>query len=320
MNIFSDITPAPPQTLGMKPIVRGTHWAFFKRENNKYIEDDIYWPSVDKFLEWNSKNTNEFLSGGRDDGSAGTVKSGQNLVCLDLEAWHTTASKISKEAAQEIKDDLVEEGFLEADYDINDIISSEAAEAMLEQVLDKLKSVVDYVHGKAPNVRCGFYRLLPTSSYWTAKNYLYYKDKPNHPRHKVKMEEYERWLIGNDKKMDLAQKVDVVFPCLYDWYDHGTDIWEGYVDLSLREARKYNKKIYPYVCPRYLAGSRDWLTHDRWLHHLNYLKNHELVDGIVIWYSKTIGAWSTSLPWWEATKDFMGASSNIPNSSGNPFG
>ena len=48
------------------------------------------------------------------------------------------------------------------------------------------------------------------------------------------------------------------------------------------------------------------------------IKLYTKLDGIVIWYSKTIGAWSTSLPWWDATKDFMGASSNNPNSSGNP--
>src|SRR5205085_1032044 len=79
----------------------------------------------------------------------------------------------------------------------------------------------------------------------------------------------------------LAETVDAVFPSLYTFYRReDSDGWVTYAKANLEQARRYQKPIYAFLCPRYQNTFQD-IEADFWRLQLQTCR--ELADGCVIW-------------------------------------
>ncbi len=156
----------------------------------------------------------------------------------------------------------------------------------------KLIAVMVWIRDERPDLKLGYYGVLPTRDYWRALKGREHSD-------------YQKWAQENKRLEELARHVDVIFPSLYTFYPdrHG---WEKYARANLEQARIYNKPVYPFLWPQYHNSGQhlkgQYLDTDDWANELRLC--YELADGIVIWggWKKT---WNDQAPWWVATQAFL---------------
>lgn len=148
-----------------------------------------------------------------------------------------------------------------------------------------LGDIIDMFHAVDPSVRVGYYSILPVFRYW--KRDSVWKT----------ISSYLRFSRGADGKFiaeGLGDKVDVVFPGLYAFYD---DIpgWRSYAIDMIKEARRYQKQVYPFVWDHFHDGSR--YVGDKFMQTM-YETCNEYADGVVHW-----GGWQK--PWSEAESTWL---------------
>ncbi|MCY2954341.1 MAG: hypothetical protein NTU53_20615 [Planctomycetota bacterium] len=132
-------------------------------------------------------------------------------------------------------------------------------------------------------------------------------------------QQYQAWQQANDFLKPLADKVDVLFPSLYTFYDqtHVND-WVRYAKGNIEEAHRYGKPAYPFLFMEYDPGTTligQQIPEDYWRVQLQTLRTY--AEGLVIWggahYSLVgdpavsqgvIVPWDENAPWWIATKQF----------------
>jgi len=150
-------------------------------------------------------------------------------------------------------------------------------------------AVVDLMRDERPELDFGYYGTLPVRNYWAP----------------VGNNGMDEWRKQNERLMQLADHVDVVFPSIYTFYEN-QDGWETYAKANIEQARMYNKPVYPFLWPEYhpsnaaLAGTD--VTGDYWSRQLEVCKN--FADGLVIWGGWQRD-WDDNAPWWQATIEFM---------------
>jgi len=81
------------------------------------------------------------------------------------------------------------------------------------------------------------------------------------------------------------------------------------MSLSVSEAKRYNKSVYPFIWPYYhdsnTALKGQLISADFWRLQLETL-NSLAVDGIVIWGGYKL-PWDDQAPWWLETLSFINA-------------
>lgn len=161
-----------------------------------------------------------------------------------------------------------------------------------QRVIAKYKLVMNLIKKHNPTVKVGYYGMLPVRDYWRAIG-------------ERGEEQYNEWVRQNDELRSIADSVDVVFPSLYTLYDDPQK-WELYAVNNLKEAKKYNKPIYPFLWPMYHDGNSrlrgQYIPTDFWRRQLETVQTY--ADGIVIWggYKEQ---WSDNALWWVETKKFI---------------
>lgn len=174
---------------------------------------------------------------------------------------------------------------------------------VIGESIRKYLKVLEWVRVEAPYVELGFYGVLPARDYWRAVK-------------KQTDEEYKEWQSENERLKSLADKVDIVYPSLYTFYNDRSG-WEKYALAQIRESRRYGKKVYVFLWPQFHDSNKilggKFLHPDFWKLQLETALQH--ADGIVIWGGWGVGKsaeWDDNAPWWVVTKDFMKRLHNQP--------
>lgn len=182
--------------------------------------------------------------------------------------------------------------------DIEDWKVYDVPDATLQASLAKLGRVADIVRETAPTLQFGFYGIMPENVYW--------------PLVAGKPEQFQKWRECARRAEGLAAKVDFIMPSLYTFYDspHDRADWARWARMTLTEARRYGKPVYPFLWPQFhesdpkVAGKP--VPGDYWQMELETA--HALADGIVLWGGWSNGrqtAWDEQTDWWQVTKRFV---------------
>lgn len=171
-------------------------------------------------------------------------------------------------------------------------------ESQIRENLAKYTTVLQWLRNEAPDLRFGYFELLPMNAYGWALN------DPN-------SSDYRRWQTVNEQRADLAPFVDAVYPPLYTYYPDQLK-WVQYARANLREARRYGKPVYAFLWPQYSEQNKElsqqYLPADYWRLQLETAMKY--ADGIVIWGGwdgarNAPALWDDSAPWWQVTREFM---------------
>jgi len=130
---------------------------------------------------------------------------------------------------------------------------------------DKYIEVVDWWREARPDLRIGYYSMVPSGNYWAAiiattgdisQMKVWAQANAQLAR--------KRDFLGRFTHRGLADVVDFVCPSLYmayiglDQYNNNhSQLWfDAYAPATIIEARKYQKQIYPFICPRVHPGNQ----------------------------------------------------------------
>jgi hypothetical protein len=154
----------------------------------------------------------------------------------------------------------------------------------------KLTLLVETARSAAPNLRIGFYGILPGITYWPLQ------------RHD---DAYRDWLRVNRSLQGLAGHVDVAFPSLYTFYDD-LEGWKQYARTTIAEARRFGKPVYVFLWPEFhdsnpLLGGQH-IPAAFWREELEFCA--DLADGIVLWGGWK-QRWDEKSAWWHETEEFL---------------
>jgi hypothetical protein len=149
------------------------------------------------------------------------------------------------------------------------------------------------IHTLYPGLRVGYYDVAPKRDYWRAIR------PASDPKYSV-------WQAENDALRPIAEQADVLFPSLYTFYPDQAG-WFRYATSNVIEARRYNKVLYPFLCPFYHPSNPELrgqpIPADYWRIQLDTCLALN-VDGIVLWGGFKI-PWDPQAPWWLETLSFM---------------
>lgn len=159
------------------------------------------------------------------------------------------------------------------------------------QNIDKYILVIDTMKKARPDLKFGYYGVLPNRDYWAPVS--------NSPQ------KMAAWKAINQRLKRLAEHVDVVCPSLYMFYDDMNG-WEKYAIENIKYAREYGKPVYPFIWPQYHESNKilggQYLDKNIWLNQIQVISQKS--DGIIIWggYKQE---WDENAPWWQVTKKFI---------------
>lgn len=176
-------------------------------------------------------------------------------------------------------------------FDLEEWTVSGAPREVIDANIRKLVRTAEIARRSAPDMKFGFYDMAPRSTYW--------------PVVLNKADALAEWWGINRRSAIIAAKVDYLFPSLYTFYDDPSG-WELAALATLKEARQYNKPVYPFLWPEFhdsnkkLAGTQ--VPREFWRRQLEVCRQH--ADGLVLWGGfKQL--WDEEAPWWVETKLFV---------------
>lgn len=176
-----------------------------------------------------------------------------------------------------------------------------ATDAEVEASLDMLGQIADWFREGNPHVRLGYYTLMPRRDYWNAKrgrNLIAWAKANARFR-------YGRNVRGRFEAEGLADKVDVLFPSLYTFYEDRAG-WLAYAKANIREARRYQKQVYPFIWPQYHDSNKtlrgQYIPADYWRMIVETCL--ELADGLVVWGGWQ-QQWSDDAPWYRVIREYL---------------
>lgn len=167
-----------------------------------------------------------------------------------------------------------------------------------QAAVDNYITVLDWFRKSAPpDQQVGYYSMLPIRDYWRA---LRGKDHPK----------YHDWQEENDRLVELAGAVDIIFPSIYTFYED-QEGWLTYAKAQIEESRRIapDKKVYAFLWPEYHPSNDsragEPIEADYWRVQLDFLR--ENADGVVIWTIDTTKAvdYADIPPWWNETLRFI---------------
>jgi len=160
----------------------------------------------------------------------------------------------------------------------------------IEQTIDKLIQIVVWIKDENPDVKLGYYMLMPVREYWPVVNAEQFPGQ------------HEKWKQRNRRMSRLAEHVDYIFPSLYTFYQDQPG-WLKYARESILEARQYGKPVYVFLWPRYHGSNQEvggqFIEPDFWQQQL--ITAGTLGDGAVIWDWAPNTEFNPDWPWWKKT-------------------
>ena len=187
--------------------------------------------------------------------------------------------------------------------------------AEAEYNLRMLVQIIDWVKDERPNLKVGYYGMLPLSDYWMTSNYghaLLYAGTGNAwwdamlPKATAT---YIEMQAANDFVANaLASKVDFLCPSFYTFYEDQQG-WRLVSTLRMAEARRFGPPVLPFLWMQYHEGGpvREhtlYLPVDYWRMQLETVLAH--ADGAMIW-GGWLTPWDDSAQWWLETIRFIEA-------------
>jgi hypothetical protein len=200
-----------------------------------------------------------------------------------------------------------------------------ASDTQVETSMRTLAGVIDQAHDEAP-VRVGLYSLMPMRDYWSPVQFLKASDPNAIPWWKNQLAkfttQYRAWQATNSRfnfmrdadgqtnnPIGLADKVDLLFPSLYTFYDDAAG-WDLYAKGNIDEARRYGKLAYPFLWMQYHNSTpRGWqlLAPEYFAHQVEWCLDN--ADGVVLWGGYDASGkglpWDENAAWWVATKKVL---------------
>ncbi len=183
----------------------------------------------------------------------------------------------------------------------------------------KLIRVIEIMKDEKPNLKLGYYSMIPIYSYWMDYENCMddWRNPNNQPSHEECLDRQQRWDAGNEELLDLARTVDFFAPSTYTFYDDQ----EGWIRNAMamnEQARRLNaligadKPIYTYIWPRYHGNNPHGLGYsaipgEDWRVQLETQRALD-VDGVIIW---DVAQWRTmqyvaaNEDWFAQTVDFI---------------
>ena len=167
-----------------------------------------------------------------------------------------------------------------------------------QAAVDNYITVLDWFRKSAPaDQDVGYYGMVPIRDYWRAIK------GDEHPK-------YKDWQEENDRLVEFAAEVDVLFPSIYTFYED-QEGWLTYAKAQIDESRRIapDKKILAFIWPEYHPSNDsragEPIEADYWRVQLDFLREH--ADGVVIWTIDTTKAieFADIPPWWDETVEFI---------------
>lgn len=170
----------------------------------------------------------------------------------------------------------------------------------LPQQMGKYIQVIDWWREVRPDVRVGYYSMLPLREYWAPVH----ESLGKYPEQMIWWRQQNAALARrrNDKgqfdSRGLADVVDFICPSLYTFYNDeqsGPEYshekwWEVYAIANIKESRAYTKQVYPFLWPRYHDSNAtvglQYLGDDFLRRQIEVCIEH--ADGCVIWDDPTL--------------------------------
>ena len=167
--------------------------------------------------------------------------------------------------------------------------------------INKFKSVIAVFRRDMPNVKIGFYLIMPE------RNWLAPCGDPKKVASRT-----SSWHQRNMKLQPLADAVDIIFPSLYTFYEDAKSVacWPTYAKANIAEARTYGKPVWAFLWPKYHTTG-NWIPATQWRTELETV--YANADGFAIWTMASAGdKWSWTAPWWVETSKFLKAKGLVP--------
>jgi hypothetical protein len=168
--------------------------------------------------------------------------------------------------------------------------------------INKLKSVISVFRQEMPNVKLGYYLLLPQ------RNWLAACGDPKKVASRT-----ATWQQNNLKLQPLADAVDIIFPSLYTFYLDAKSVacWPKYAEANIQQARLYGKPVWTFLWPKLHTDQTKWIPQAFWRTQLETVSTK--ADGMVIWsWAQSTDKWSWTAPWWVETADFLKDKGLVP--------
>jgi hypothetical protein len=161
--------------------------------------------------------------------------------------------------------------------------------------INKLKSVISVFRQEMPNLKLGYYLLLPQ------RNWLAPCGDPKKVASRT-----ATWQENNLKLKPLADVVDIIVPSLYTFYLDTKSVacWPKYAEANIAQARLYGKPVWAFLWPKLHTDQTKWIPQALWRTELETV--YAKADGVVIWSkARAEDKWSWTAPWWVETADFL---------------
>lgn len=122
--------------------------------------------------------------------------------------------------------------------------------SQVNATIQKFNSIITWIRSERPDLKIGFYGVIPVPVYWEIQNYVG-SLQSNEPwwvaQRPAFLAEYQKWQQANNYLASLASKVDFIGPTLYDPYPNSIAGWRNLTEKTIQEANRYNKPVYPFV-------------------------------------------------------------------------
>lgn len=177
--------------------------------------------------------------------------------------------------------------------------STETYDVLREKV-EKYIIVVDAFKNARPDLRFGYFGLLPQVSLLESSfnaDYTY------------KSFVLERMDLRYENTKDLADHVDILFPEMYTyWPESQSYAFTSRVNTGIDVyAQKYNKPVIPFIWPAYMAASGytegTFLSDTYWKLEFDKIYNDTNIHASAIWGQKI--TWDETKYWWQYVKSII---------------
>ncbi|MCF6244522.1 MAG: hypothetical protein L3J43_05745 [Sulfurovum sp.] len=162
--------------------------------------------------------------------------------------------------------------------------------------IDKYIAVIKTLKEARPDLKFGYYGILPVRDYVTVN---------------PSQRQLKKWHEANLRVKRLSQYVDIICPDLYTFFKD-KKYWKTYASLAIKDARMYGKPVIPFIWPEYHDASKDtpytYINPSFWKLQVEYLSSH--ADGMIVWGGRNLNVtphtskkWDDKAPWWQIIKN-----------------
>ena len=174
------------------------------------------------------------------------------------------------------------------------------------RIADSLALFLGWARSEQPSLQIGLYGGVPVTNIW--------------------LDDTTEWKRNDDTLRALTNALDYFAPSLYLYYAEATLAYSSYAPRHVAEARRLapTKKVLPFISPAYHPSgplANTYTDYAGMMNVLNVIKASG-ADGCIIFagngsMGSQYGDWATASTsgWWQAIKDFLGATSSPPSVS-----